>query len=156
MSESDRTPGNRNRSQVPPLEPRASRMAYVVPGASVCRWQAAPIPDRPAPTIITSTCSGVAVSPERAELVLTVLPAAVCAVVVPAKDHTGAQPYATLWADVSCEPGLPRPGPLGDLMTTLVPPLVATDVSDGPAIAELHRLHALQRKAFLADPYPSA
>jgi coniferyl-aldehyde dehydrogenase len=27
---------------------------------------------------------------------------------------------------------------------------------DRPAIAELHRLHAAQRKAFLADPYPAA
>ena len=27
---------------------------------------------------------------------------------------------------------------------------------DRPAIAELHRLHAAQRKAFLADPYPTA
>ena len=34
MSESDRTPGNRNRSQVPPLAPRASTRAYEVPGAS--------------------------------------------------------------------------------------------------------------------------
>jgi coniferyl-aldehyde dehydrogenase len=41
-------------------------------------------------------------------------------------------------------------------MTTLVTPLSATDVDDGPAIAELHRLHALQRAAFLADPYPAA
>jgi coniferyl-aldehyde dehydrogenase len=46
-------------------------------------------------------------------------------------------------------------------MTTLVTPLVAAradaaGVDDGPAIAELHRLHALQRAAFLADPYPAA
>ena len=34
MSESDRTPGNRNRSQVPPLAQRASTIAYEVPGAS--------------------------------------------------------------------------------------------------------------------------
>lgn len=32
----------------------------------------------------------------------------------------------------------------------------ATDVSDGEAIEELHRLHAVQRAAFLADPYPPA
>ncbi|MHA6765153.1 aldehyde dehydrogenase family protein [Streptacidiphilus sp. PAMC 29251] len=41
-------------------------------------------------------------------------------------------------------------------MTTLVTPGNASDVDDGPAIAELHRLHALQRKAFLAAPYPGA
>ena len=40
-------------------------------------------------------------------------------------------------------------------MTMLVTPS-DTDVDDGPAIAELHRLHALQRQAFLADPYPDA
>ena len=38
-------------------------------------------------------------------------------------------------------------------MTTFVTPSAA-DVDDGPAIAELYRLHALQRRAFLADPYP--
>jgi coniferyl-aldehyde dehydrogenase len=41
-------------------------------------------------------------------------------------------------------------------MTTLVTPPAATDVDDGPAIAELHRLHAAARQAFLADPYPAA
>ena len=41
-------------------------------------------------------------------------------------------------------------------MTPLVAPPVAADVDDGPAIAELHRLHAVQRTAFLADPYPAA
>ena len=40
-------------------------------------------------------------------------------------------------------------------MSTLVTPH-ATDLDDGPAITELHRLHALQRTAFLADPYPDA
>src|ERR1022692_2791643 len=41
-------------------------------------------------------------------------------------------------------------------MTTFVTPPSAADVDDGPAIAELHRLHALQHQAFLADPYPDA
>jgi hypothetical protein len=41
-------------------------------------------------------------------------------------------------------------------MTSLLPPAAATGVDDGPAIAELHRLHAVQREAFLADPYPDA
>jgi hypothetical protein len=41
-------------------------------------------------------------------------------------------------------------------MTSLVTPPATTDVDDGPAIAELHRLHALQRQAFRADPCPSA
>ena len=41
-------------------------------------------------------------------------------------------------------------------MTTFVTPSSAADVDDGPAIAELHRLHSVQRKAFLADPYPDA
>src|SRR5918992_6305459 len=57
MSESERTPGYRNRSQVPPIEPRASRIAYDLPGRSVSRWQPAPTPERPAPTIRTSRCS---------------------------------------------------------------------------------------------------
>jgi hypothetical protein len=65
MSESDRTPGKRNRSHVPPLAPRASTIAYEVPGASVCSRQAAPIPDRPAPTMRTSTCSAPVMSPGR-------------------------------------------------------------------------------------------
>jgi coniferyl-aldehyde dehydrogenase len=41
-------------------------------------------------------------------------------------------------------------------MTSLISPSAAADVDDGPAIAELHRLHAVQRAAFLADPYPAA
>jgi acyl-CoA reductase-like NAD-dependent aldehyde dehydrogenase len=41
-------------------------------------------------------------------------------------------------------------------MTTLVTPDLDRTVDDGPAIAELHRLHANQHEAFLADPYPSA
>ncbi len=42
-------------------------------------------------------------------------------------------------------------------MTTLVsPPATSPADADGPAIAELHRLHAVQRAAYLADPYPSA
>jgi len=41
-------------------------------------------------------------------------------------------------------------------VTTLVTPPSTPAVDDGPAIAELHRLHAAQRKAFLADPYPTA
>jgi len=46
-------------------------------------------------------------------------------------------------------------------MTTLSSPLVdrpgdAAMEDDGAAIAELHRLHALQRATFLADPYPVA
>jgi len=42
-------------------------------------------------------------------------------------------------------------------VTTLVsPPATSTADADGPAIAELHRLHAAQRAAYLADPYPSA
>ena len=40
-------------------------------------------------------------------------------------------------------------------MTTLVPPPSTTETDDGAAIAELHRLHAVQRKAFLAGPYPA-
>jgi coniferyl-aldehyde dehydrogenase len=41
-------------------------------------------------------------------------------------------------------------------MTTFVTRQAEADIDDGPAIAELYRLHSLQRKAFLADPYPSA
>ena len=41
-------------------------------------------------------------------------------------------------------------------MTSLITPGSTTDVDDGPAIAELHRLFAAQRAAFQADPYPDA
>src|SRR5271165_2356987 len=44
-------------SQVPPIAERASTIAKLRSGQSRCRWQAAPIPDSPAPTIRTSTCS---------------------------------------------------------------------------------------------------
>jgi coniferyl-aldehyde dehydrogenase len=39
-------------------------------------------------------------------------------------------------------------------MTSLIMPPSGTDIDDGAAIAELHRLHSVQRAAFLADPYP--
>jgi coniferyl-aldehyde dehydrogenase len=39
-------------------------------------------------------------------------------------------------------------------MTTLVPARTESDLDDGPAIAELHRVFAAQRLAFRADPYP--
>ena len=48
-SESERTPGKRNRSHVPPIASRASRIAYVRPGCRAWRWHAAPMPDTPAP-----------------------------------------------------------------------------------------------------------
>ena len=57
MSESDRMPGYLKRSQVPPLFARASRIAYDLPGSSVWSRYAAPMPDKPAPTIRTSRCS---------------------------------------------------------------------------------------------------
>ena len=41
-------------------------------------------------------------------------------------------------------------------MTSLIMPPSGTDIDDGPAIAELHRLHAAQRAAFAADSYPDA
>ena len=41
-------------------------------------------------------------------------------------------------------------------MTVLVSPPPDADVDDGPAIAELHRLHAVQHEAFLANPNPDA
>src|SRR6188768_3835060 len=57
MSLSERTPGYRNRSQVPPMSARPSRIAYVRPGQLAWRWYPAPIPEMPAPTTITSKCS---------------------------------------------------------------------------------------------------
>ena len=42
------------------------------------------------------------------------------------------------------------------MTTPLISPSSTATVDDGPAIAELHRLHAVQRAAFLADPYPAA
>jgi coniferyl-aldehyde dehydrogenase len=41
-------------------------------------------------------------------------------------------------------------------MPALLSPLPEAGLDDGPAITGLHRLHALQRAAFLADPYPDA
>ncbi len=41
-------------------------------------------------------------------------------------------------------------------MTSLIMPPSGTEIDDGLAIAELHRLHAVQRAAFLADSYPDA
>ncbi len=41
-------------------------------------------------------------------------------------------------------------------MTSLITPSASTDIDDGPAITELHRLHTAQKAAFLADPYPDA
>src|SRR4051812_3040028 len=57
MSESERIPGYRNRSHVPPIASRASRIANDLSGQFMRRWQPAPIPDRPPPTTRTSTCS---------------------------------------------------------------------------------------------------
>ena len=57
MSLSDLTPGYRNRSQVPPIDSLASRMIYRWLGQCMDRWQAAPIPDKPEPTITTSKYS---------------------------------------------------------------------------------------------------
>src|SRR5262245_10495866 len=54
MSLSDRTPGYRNKSQVPPMASRPSSTAKVLPGQCICKWTAAPIPEIPAPTMITS------------------------------------------------------------------------------------------------------
>ena len=42
------------------------------------------------------------------------------------------------------------------MTTPLVTPSTSSTVDDGPAIAELHRLHAVQRAAFMANPYPDA
>src|SRR5215213_7037590 len=59
MSESERMPGYRNRSHVPPIAWRPSSMTKLFVGHSIFRWQAPPTPDSPAPTIMTSTCSTV-------------------------------------------------------------------------------------------------
>jgi hypothetical protein len=77
MSESDRTPGYRNRSHVPPMASRASKIVNVRRGSAARNCRAAPMPDSPAPTISTSTRSAVlALSP------LAVPSAPVCATVV--------------------------------------------------------------------------
>src|SRR5688572_15870342 len=57
MSESERMPGYLKRSQVPPLAARLSGIATLLPGRRVRSWHAAPMPESPAPTIRTSTCS---------------------------------------------------------------------------------------------------
>ena len=41
-------------------------------------------------------------------------------------------------------------------MTALIPPSQHADVDDSAAIAELRWLYAMQRAAFLTDPYPDA
>lgn len=40
--------------------------------------------------------------------------------------------------------------------TPLITPPSSAEVDDGTPITELHRLHAVQRAAFLSDPYPDA
>src|SRR5580693_2574178 len=67
--------------------------------------------------------------------------------------------YATLSPGAS--PGLRRAGRSPSAarrtpMTSMITRSASSDVDDGPAIAELHRLHAAQKAAFLADPYPAA
>src|SRR3954451_19870132 len=57
MSESERTPGKRNRSHVPPTAPRASSTRTVLPGRSRDNRHPAPTPASPAPTTSTSTRS---------------------------------------------------------------------------------------------------
>src|SRR5215472_13394269 len=57
MSESDRMPGYRKRSQVPPIASRASSTRTDLSGHSRRNWDAAPTPDSPAPTIKMSTVS---------------------------------------------------------------------------------------------------
>src|SRR6478752_1564870 len=57
MSLSERTPGYRKRSQVPPTALRDSRIANDFPGVSRFSRLAKPMPLSPAPTINTSTCS---------------------------------------------------------------------------------------------------
>src|ERR1043165_4565576 len=60
ISESERTPGYRNRSHVPPNLSRPSSMTKLFVGHALRRWHAPPTPDNPAPTMMTSTCSTVA------------------------------------------------------------------------------------------------
>ena len=57
MSLSERMPGYRNKSQVPPIAPRRSKTAKVRSGQSRCKRTAAPMPDKPAPIMITSNDS---------------------------------------------------------------------------------------------------
>ncbi len=59
MSKSQRIPGYRNKSQVPPIRARRSSTATVLSGNWAVSWQAVPIPDRPAPMIKTSKCCAV-------------------------------------------------------------------------------------------------
>src|SRR3954453_10306906 len=74
MSESERMPGKRNRSQVPPSVCRSSRMAKLLVGRWAFTKQAAPMPESPAPTMSTSTCCGcgpprcaMSAAPDRSE-----------------------------------------------------------------------------------------
>src|SRR5260221_8142968 len=104
MSEPARTPGNRNSPPVPPVTPRASTIAYDMPGACICSRQAAPIPDRPAPTIRASTCPGPAAgSTARAGVAFILLPV----LLHRQRRHEGiGQPnYAALSTDVSQDDG---------------------------------------------------
>ena len=56
-SESERMPGKRNRSHVPPIASRASSTVKVTSGSASCRCTAVPMPEIPAPTTTTSTHS---------------------------------------------------------------------------------------------------
>ena len=57
MSLSERMPGYLNKSQVPPMRGRPSRMVNDVLGHCAFKWQAALRPEMPAPTITTEKCS---------------------------------------------------------------------------------------------------
>src|SRR5262245_58336606 len=75
MSLSDRMPGYRNKSQVPPMASRPSRTAKVLPGQRRRKWMAAPIPARPAPTIITSKDSIAKMNAPVQVQIITIRPA---------------------------------------------------------------------------------
>src|SRR5215469_8640293 len=99
-----------------------------MPGAAIFSRQAAPIPDRPAPTISTSTCSAA----------------------MSAGWHWTAELCNTSDRCITCEePAMTAPV----TQSSLVTPSSSAEIDDGPAIAELHRLFARQRAAFLADAY---
>src|SRR3954453_12820828 len=73
------------------MEPRLSTIANDLSGHFCVRWQAAPIPDSPAPTIRTSTCSTVTTSEDNVagDLHVTVVLGELFQDV---KHHTGGSP----------------------------------------------------------------
>ena len=102
------------------------------------------MPDSPAPTIRTSVWSGLMRMPAIVGHI-----GSLGAAMAIRRGITAAS--ATLSGKM-CHVARPEE----PAMTSFITPSASTELDDGPAIAELHRLLRRPEGAFLADPYPDA